>query len=96
MSLRVVARIVAVPDKIDELRALLLAMVEPSRTEAGCRSYELLHNMTDPTDFTFVQEWDDEAAYDAHMSTDHFKQVTMQLSGMVKQIPDIRRYDVLG
>ncbi|MDQ2856133.1 MAG: antibiotic biosynthesis monooxygenase, partial [Acidobacteriota bacterium] len=56
-TLRVVARIMALPDKVDEVRSLLEALVEPTRNEAGCISYELLQNKSDPADFTFVEEW---------------------------------------
>ncbi|TNF73803.1 MAG: antibiotic biosynthesis monooxygenase, partial [Acidobacteria bacterium] len=40
-TLRVVARLVAKPDKVDELRTLLTGLLEPTRAEPGCISYEL-------------------------------------------------------
>jgi quinol monooxygenase YgiN len=47
--LRVVARIKAKSDKIDKVRELLSALVEPTRREPGCIVYELLQNRNDPT-----------------------------------------------
>ncbi|MGL5133484.1 MAG: putative quinol monooxygenase [Planktothrix sp.] len=35
-NLRVVARVVALPDKIEALKAVLIGLVEPTRQEAGC------------------------------------------------------------
>ena len=55
-SVRVVARVVVRRGKEDELRTLLRGLIEPTRREPGCVTYELLQNTTDPTDFTFVEE----------------------------------------
>ena len=55
-ALRVVARVVARPGKVEELQALLRGLIEPTRREPGCVTYELLQNTADPTDFTFVEE----------------------------------------
>jgi len=59
-AVRVVARVVARPGKEDELRTLLRGLIEPTRREPGCVTYELLQNTADPTDFTFVEEWSSE------------------------------------
>ena len=59
--LRVVARIKARPETVDEVRELLCGLVEPTRKESGCISYELLQNREDPTDLTFVEEWESDA-----------------------------------
>ena len=56
MSLRVVARIKARAETVSEVRELLSSLVEPTRKEFGCVTYELLQNTEDPTDFTFVEE----------------------------------------
>ena len=95
-SLRVVARAVARPDKIDELRSTLLALIEPTRQEPGCIRYEMLQNNSDPTDFTFVEEWESDAALNAHLETDHFKEVAAKLPDLIVGQPDIRRYSVVA
>jgi len=43
-------------DKEEE--ELFCGLIEPTRKESGCISYELLQNRDDPTDFTFVEEWE--------------------------------------
>ena len=95
-SLRVVARAVARPDKIDELRSVLLPLIEPTRQEPGCIRYEMLQNNSDPTDFTFVEEWESDAALDAHLETDHFREVAAKLPDLIVGQPDIRRYSVVA
>jgi quinol monooxygenase YgiN len=69
--IRVVARIVGRPETLDELAALLEGLVAPTRAEAGCHQYEMLRSTSDPTLFTFVEEWESDAALDAHLATDH-------------------------
>lgn len=55
-TIRIVARVIALPNKVEELKAVLLELIEPTRQEAGAIRYELLQNQSDPTDFTFIEE----------------------------------------
>ncbi len=91
-SLRVVARIKAKSDKVGEVRDLLCGLIEPTRKESGCVSYELLQNREDPTDFTFVEEWESDAAFESHAASDHIKAIGPKLQPVVEDVPDIRTY----
>ena len=93
--LRVVARIKAKSDKIDEVSELLSALVEPTRKEPGCITYELLQNRNDPTDFTFVEEWASDSALDSHAISDHIKALAPKLQPIVTEPPDIRIYSLV-
>ena len=95
-SLRVVARFKALPDKVDAVRSILLGLIEPTRKEAGCVTYELLQNKADPTDFTFVGALADENSLDSHAASDHLKNATEKLRDMIAEAPDIRRYSVVN
>ncbi|HXG65278.1 MAG TPA: putative quinol monooxygenase [Blastocatellia bacterium] len=95
-TLRVVARIVARPDKVEELRAVLSGLIEPTRKEKGCIRYELLQNNADPTDFTFVEEWESDAALDAHLDSPHIEDAAAKMADLVVGEADIRRYSVVG
>lgn len=94
-TLRVVARITALPNKIDEVRSLLDKLIEPTRSEPGCLSYELLQNTSDPADFTFVEEWQNDEVMDAHMATDHIQSTIAGTAGLLAEAPDIRKYRLL-
>ena len=94
-SVRVVARIEALPDKVDDVRKILEALIEPTRKEAGCTLYELWQNRAAATDFTFVEEWESDAALDAHAASQHLKDAAARLQGLIKQAPDIRRYSLV-
>ena len=95
MSLRVVARIAAKTGRVEQVRALLIGVVEPTRREPGCLGYQLLQNQEDPTDFTFIEEWASAAAEQAHFATPHISNALRQLPGLLTTEPDIRRYTVL-
>lgn len=70
-TIHVVARFVAIPNKVEELKAILLGLIESTKVEAGVIKYELLQNQSDPTDFTFVEEWESAAALDTHLASPH-------------------------
>lgn len=94
-SVRVVARINALPHSVAAVRTILTGLIEPTRNEAGCTVYELWQNRGDETDFTFVEEWESEAALDAHAASQHLKDANASLEGLTKQAPDVRRYKLV-
>jgi len=95
-TLRVVARLVAFPEKVAELKSLLLSIMEPTRQEPGCIKYELLQNQADPTDFTFVEEWESSDLLELHLASNHIQEAVMKLEGLAVAPPDIRRYKLLA
>jgi quinol monooxygenase YgiN len=94
-TLRVIVRMKARPDKVNELLSLLSSLVEPTRKEVGCLSYELLQQNEDPTDLTLVEEWQSENALELHIATKHFKDTTTKLPKLVAAEPDIRKYHLV-
>ena len=96
MNIRVVARITARPDTVDATRELLLSLIQPTRAEDGCVMYELLQNTSDPTDFTFVEEWTSDQALDAHLETAHLIEAAERGAELFAAPPDIRRYRLLA
>ncbi len=95
-TLRVVARLTAFPDKVAELKFLLLSIIEPTRKEAGCIKYELLQNQSDPSDFTFVEEWESATLLELHLGSTHIQAALLQLEGLAVGPPDIRYYELLA
>ena len=91
-TLKVIARIKARPEKIGEMRALLGSLVGPTRAERGCLRYELLHNLTDESDFTFVEEWRDDTALESHFNTEHVKGGLAKFQELAAEPMDLRRY----
>jgi len=95
-SLRVVARITARKETVEQVRQILLGLVTPTRAEEGCVVYELLQNRADPTDFTFVEEWASDAMFEKHHTTAHIRSAFPKLEALIAAPPDIRTYSLIG
>ena len=91
-TVHVLARFAARPGKEDALKAVLLALIPPTRRELGCYQYDLLINNTDPRQLCFVERWDDNAALDQHLETQHLKKALDQMQDLVETPPEINRY----
>ncbi len=96
MTVRVVARFFARPDTVVGLQGLLSGLLEPTRHEPGCLRYELLQNLTDPTDFTFVEEWRTQQDVAEHLQTAHVREAQQRVGAFVSQPPEIQSYRVIG
>ena len=94
-TVRVLARITARPDKIEELTSIFRCLVRETRKENGCISYQLHQNKADPGDFTFVEEWESDSAIDTHFITAHVQDTFPKAASLLAKEPDIRRYDVI-
>ena len=94
-SLRVIARARAKAEHVAQVREILSSLVEPTRCESGCLSYELLQNSSDPTDFVFVEKWASAAAKHAHFATPHVSIALQRLMGLLADEPQIYRYTAL-
>ncbi len=95
-TVRVVARVVAIPENVEQVKAILMGLIESTRQEQGCIQYQLLQNDTEPTDFTFVEEWTSNAALDAHLASSYIEAASDKLEGLIASEPDIRLYKLLA
>ena len=94
-TLQVIARVIARPDNVDAVKRILVGMLEPSREEDGCLVYELLQCQEDPTDFTFVEEWSDTAAFERHGTLPHIAGVQAELGALVAVPTVVRKYTLI-
>ncbi len=70
--LKVIAQDFIKAEFVDVVRPLYQELVEKTRKEARCISYDLFVDQKDPGHFVFIEEWPDRAALDAHCQTEHF------------------------
>lgn len=59
------------PDNVEAARVATAAMVAETVKEAGCQVYEFSQIVGAEHRFRVYEEWDDEAALQAHMKTPH-------------------------
>lgn len=95
-TVRVVSRITAQPDKVEELTPILLGLVGQTLQEKGCIGYQLLQNKIDPCDFTFVEEWMNDSAIDAHLNMPYVQEAFSKAESLLAREPDIRRFFIIG
>ena len=94
-TIHVLARFVAKPGKEDALKAVLTALIPPTRRELGCYQYDLLVETAEPGHFCFVERWDDNEALEQHLGAPHVRSAMAQIEGLVEGPPDIRRYTLV-
>ena len=95
-TIHVVAHHVARADKVEELKEVLLGLIAPTRREAGCVTYELLQSRSDPTEFTFVEEWTSDLELDTHLQSSHVQQALARFAELTALPAVLRRYDRVG
>jgi quinol monooxygenase YgiN len=91
-TVHVLARFTAKAGKEDSLKTSLTTLIPPTRRELGCYQYDLIVDVADPRQLCFVERWDDDAALDQHLATNHVKQMLKQVEDLVDSPPEIRRY----
>ena len=96
MSIHVIARHWARPETVDELRRILLSLIEPSRAEPACLKYELLQNADDPTDFTFVETFASDDALKEHAAAPYIAGLAPKLKDLVARPSEVSRYRAIA
>jgi quinol monooxygenase YgiN len=80
----------------EELASLLMALVAPTRAEAGCINYDFHVDAADPCVFVFYENWTDRAALDAHLAMPHLQPLVSQLDRLLACPVEIRPLTMLS
>ena len=91
----VVARVAVKAGKSDEFLKEAKIVVEETRKENGCISYEGNQNTEDPLKFAIIEKWESKECLDAHMQTAHFKNFVAALGGLAAEETVIDVYSPL-
>lgn len=54
-------------------------LVEASRADNGCISYDMLASTTTPGDYMIIETWQDAPSLEAHMNAPHFTTLVPKL-----------------
>lgn len=95
-QLIIIAESKAKPGHEDALRQELLGMLPPSRAEPGCIQYTLHEDPAEKGHFYFYEIWKDQAAFDFHAGTPHFKALGPRIAHLREQSPPLRKLKVIG
>ncbi|MBS1104522.1 MAG: antibiotic biosynthesis monooxygenase [Deltaproteobacteria bacterium] len=74
--------------------ATVLRMAEETRKEAGCAQYVFSGDLGDPGRFRIFEEWESQAALDAHFASPHMAAFQTAIAELGVRSMTIRRYEV--
>ena len=94
-KIRVVALVNVRPERLQEAFEAFEPLIAATRQEGGCITYEMLQNVEDPYDLTFVEEWESPEALLEHFETEHFRAIVTRADELFTAPPDIRRYTLI-
>ena len=95
--LMTIAKFEALPETRTELLGLARALVEHSRTEAGCLEYGCYQDITGADRLLIVGYWADRQALEQHYESAYFKELVggRFASLVIDTLPSVSLYDVV-
>lgn len=81
-------------DGRDELIEAATKLAEQSRMEDGTIDYRFTADIEEPHVFRVFEQYENEAAMNAHMESEHFETFQDQISGLVDGDIELIRFDV--
>ena len=84
------------PKYADEFPKLVEEFTNATRAEPGCISFDWFRSVDDPNLYVQVEAFEDAAAGEAHVASEHFKKATGQLSQWLAAVPEIIHVDRPG
>lgn len=70
--IKVIAEDFIKPEFIDTVRPMYEELVDKTRQEELCISYELFIDQDEPGHFVFIEQWPDRKALSIHWRSEHF------------------------
>ena len=70
-------------------------LIDASRKEEGCISYDLFEDTKNPNVLAFIERWKDQAAIDFHGKTEHFTTIVPQLAKFSDEPSDVTLYEFI-
>ncbi len=86
----------AKPGKANELRAALLALVDPTHREEGCAQYDLHVNTANAGEFVFFERWTSRELLDRHLASAHLQAFVATADQLLAEPAQIETYDQIG
>ena len=95
-SLMVLAHVKAQSGKESELRQELMALIGPSRKDAGCLNYDLHQAVDNPAVFVFHENWASKEMLDRHFQMSHVQAALGRMGQLVAEPPQITLWEKIG
>jgi quinol monooxygenase YgiN len=95
-KLTVLAHVRARREALERVKQECLALVAPSRAEAGCLNYDLHQSTDDPTRFVFYENWVSREALDRHLLSQHALLFDERTAGLLAEEEEITFWEMLS
>ena len=82
------------PEKRDAAIEAAIPMMEATRKEAGCVSYAFSADLENPGDFRVFEEWESQAALDAHFKAPHMATFQAAMGGFGIRGMNVQKYEI--
>ena len=92
----VIARFKAKQGKDLELKELLLTIIEPSRADEGCISYDLHQAIDDPAVFMFYEIWRNKDLLGRHSTGPHLQAFRSKAKDLLAEPPEVIQLKKIG
>ncbi|MFG3339697.1 putative quinol monooxygenase [Glycomyces sp. NPDC048151] len=89
-TISVVAVLKAKPGMEPEMAEQARSMAEASLAEPGCLSYRNYVDPDDPRSWVVVEEWADQASFDAHMASPHLAASLARSAELLAEPPSVK------
>lgn len=96
MSINVVLELNAKPEKINELKSTLEAILPDTRAYNGCSGISVTINQDDPLNVILIEAWESRALYETYFNWRVETGAIGALGEMLSGAPNIRYFDHLG
>ena len=91
----IVAKSLIKQGRIEEYKLLTDRLINESRKEKGCISYNLYQDINNCNILTFIEEWEDEEVIKIHNNSEHFTSIVPKFGDLREGKSEINIYKKL-
>jgi len=84
------------PEYADHWPSLMEEFTNATRAEPGNVCFDWYRSVDEPNVYVLVEAFEDGAAGEAHVNSDHFKAAMKRLSQLLADVPEIVNVEVAG
>ncbi|TPK96898.1 antibiotic biosynthesis monooxygenase [Mesorhizobium sp. B2-4-12] len=84
------------PGRTNELGIALMALVEPTRSESECLTYNLHQSVEDPDVWFVYENWKTASGLDAHMHAKHVREFLAAAPTLITGDVELRRFSMIS
>jgi quinol monooxygenase YgiN len=90
--IRVVSKSEIKDGMVEAYKKLAVELIQETRKERGCISYELFQDVQNNNIVAFIETWEDQDALERHIKTPHFEKIVPQMAALKEKQPEINVY----